>query len=122
MEESASKGQRFYVYEKAFCSHAKIGGMLASKWGLSQDISDAIRLHHEIEENVKVFRGNNPIIPLISTANLIANQLGFGCDAHAGIDVLESIPAQILGLTNEIWEHCCAETPELLAEQQAALS
>jgi HD-like signal output (HDOD) protein len=51
-------------------THAAVGGCLAEKWGLESDVVEAVMLHHAT--------GMQGLAARVTTADLIAHQIGFG--------------------------------------------
>lgn len=101
--EAADRGVRFYQYEKEvmeFCSHDAVGALVGMKWGLNQETVEAIGNHHYIEEREDFPEESKLLIALISVASLLANQSGYGPVANSTLEVLNSIPAKLLGVTH----------------------
>lgn len=53
--------------------HTEVGGLLAEKWGLSEEIHHAIRYHHNVMEDPM----NHETTHIVSASNTLAHQCGF---------------------------------------------
>ncbi len=53
--------------------HAEVGGLLAEKWGLSDEIRHAVRYHHNVAEDPM----NHATTHIVSASNTLAHQCGF---------------------------------------------
>ena len=121
MDEAAFEEMRFYRLERArinFCSHESIGALVARKWNLDSPIIEAIRFHHDIENGGAGEHGDDPWIALISAANLLANELGFGAESRATIEVLGSKPAEIVGIDEPLLDEIHETLPPFIEDQQ----
>ena len=126
IEEAAVKGKRFYEYEHSrinFTNHESVGGLVARKWELPTDIIEAIRFHHDLEEDNWIEDEDyRDLVATTSVANLVANHLGMGAEAPSLINVLESVPGEYLGFDEALLTACESELLELLEEQKAIFS
>lgn len=73
--------------------HTDVGDVVAERWGMPKDLSDAIQFHHATEEVLERRR----VAALVWCANHVAHETADGNPAAAGA-VLESRPAQFLEL------------------------
>jgi len=123
IRETEVAGDRFFPREReiiGFTSHESVGALLARKWQLSDEIVEVIRFHHEIEEGLNAVAGNQRLVALVSTANLLANHLDFGTDHVSEETLLGSAPAVMIGFDDEKLFRCREIFPDLVSEQLAA--
>jgi len=86
IELSQRKQQSLHLSESEILgmNHAEIGGLLAEKWELPQELIHCIRHHHDDVQN--------PLHNVVFVANQVCKQLNFG---DAGNPVVELLPAHI---------------------------
>jgi len=123
LDTSINTRTRFYVQERetpGSMSHEMIGLLLARKWGLSKEIVEVIRFHHEIEENPECVSDTRKLVALVSTANIVCNYLEYGPDPIKDYAMRESVPAEIVGLDEDKLEKCREIFPDLVSGQLAA--
>jgi putative nucleotidyltransferase with HDIG domain len=79
-------------------THTEVGMMIADKWNLSDETSDAILFHHEPN---MVTGDNYNVVAAVYVANIYCNmnEVGFSGDRYAG-DIDESV-LEMLGITEE---------------------
>jgi putative nucleotidyltransferase with HDIG domain len=85
------------------CSHAGIGGEIASIWKLPSGITEAIRLHHSDT-------GAGPVTDMVRLANVIARSIGAGLGYEGMSVAVDNGIAARLGLSKEKIEGLCAAT------------
>ncbi len=124
IDSASDAGKRFYKHERErmnFCTHETIGALIARKWDIRPEIVEAIRFHHEIEDNEDAIDDlNKPIVCLVSVANLIASKLGMGPEDPTIIDLDMATPAKIIGFKETDFDTCSEELKPLIEEQLAA--
>jgi putative nucleotidyltransferase with HDIG domain len=94
------------------CDHTEVGAEMASRWNFPEDITHAIRHHHNIQAE-----DANPLIDVVMLANLAAKSLGAGLGADGmnfSIDYARS--RERLGLTVKDFERACARALTWLRE------
>ena len=109
----------FYKCEQKMlkpASHVTIGSLVASEWCLGAGITHAIRFHHRVEENQSISDRAQPIINIVSAANLMAKEL----ENPSSFKVLESYPVLKLALDSDFLEQAKAELPDIIQEQKYA--
>ena len=74
-------------------THSRVGGMVASRWNLPQEIVDAIRGHHMEETNI------SPVVDLVHVADIVSRVLDIGDAGDSLIPEVDEDVLQRLGLT-----------------------
>ena len=72
-------------------SHGQVGGRLAGRWGLPEDVTEAITLHHEADLDPKTLPG------VIATADQFCMAAGF----HSGVEHPAPLGTQLAPLSAE---------------------
>lgn len=87
----------FYEAEEALIgiTHCQIGGGLAQKWGLDDEIAEVLRQHHTLNLATR----NPALVMLINLANLIVRT------HFSGFELLENLPVSLEELNEQkSWE------------------
>lgn len=124
IDETRKRGVRFYRIENEqirYCSHETVGALIGRKWRLGGDILEVIRFHHVVEDKPEVCRRAAPIVNLVSVANLLAIESGFGMEDPDTIAAWDSEPARCLGLGEDDLGVVKEDLPGLIQSQCAAL-
>lgn len=125
IEDSKAESTRFFQYEKKhikYCTHETIGALVGRKWDLNAETLEVMRFHHNVETETEIAERSAPIVLLISYANLLANQLGYGNQDASLFNAAVSVPAQVLDISPEITEELIETLPEIIEEQKSAFS
>lgn len=125
MDETRKSGVRFYRIENEqirYCSHESVGALIGRKWRLGGDILEVIRFHHVVEDKPHVCHRAAPIVNLVSLANLLAIESGFGMEDPETIKAWDSEPARCLGLDEDALGVVKEDLPGLIQSQRAALA
>lgn len=125
IQEAQRLGVRFYQHERTtikWYAHDTLGAAVAAKWHMNEMTIEAIRLHHDIEQETEATQVLPPELALVSAANLLANYLGFGNEASAVIDLFDSRPVRLIGLKPETTEEASQAMAAVWDEQLAAFS
>lgn len=74
-----ARGLTFVEAERELfgCDHAEVGGMMARRWGLSDDIVQAIERHHDVPVT-----DSTPVLDAVIVGNTIAKMIGAGLGAE----------------------------------------
>lgn len=85
-------------------THSHVGLWIAKQWSLSDEIAEAIALHHTPHVSKRAL----VLACAINVADQLANAAGFGLRRHKDGDVAKSPAATTLGMTRErlagVWE------------------
>ncbi len=125
IDQAAAEGKRFHQHEDGKilpCTHAPVGAVVGLKWGLAPDLIEVMQFHHEIEGEGDLPIEAEPLVAVVSVANLLTHQLGLGIENPQEMDALASRPGQIIGLDAETIEEAVEVLPALINEQRAAFS
>jgi HD-like signal output (HDOD) protein len=77
--------------------HAKIGGLLAERWGLSATLTSAIKYHHAPWEDT----AHTEFTSFVTVADLIANQCGFKSAINPTAVEIDPRLLEIVGIPEE---------------------
>ena len=78
-------------------THAEVGGFLAEKWKLSQPLIDAVRYHHNPEEDMN----NAQTTGIVAAANYLAYKAGYPCMPGIDGDPNGEMHLEALGMTQD---------------------
>jgi putative nucleotidyltransferase with HDIG domain len=95
----------YYEAEKnlSIMSHARMGGYLARKWSLPQDLVDVLKYHH----NIKKENSNYNQMIIVHTADLIVNSIkGDECSGYQLRDLDPKIKATLLNTLKQLPQWC----------------
>lgn len=99
------------------CDHAEVGGMLARKWELPEDLCLAIEHHHDQPIAIQ-----NPVIDAVVLANYVAKSISTGLGAEGlniGMDVTVS---RRLGVDRDSFDRICLQTFNWLSDLKRAIA
>jgi HD-like signal output (HDOD) protein len=78
-------------------THAEVGAIVFTKWGLPGSLIEAVQYHHRPSE-----AKDNPLFPaIVHLADLIAYEMGIGTGGEPNIPVLDPAAIQRTGLTRD---------------------
>ncbi|MCB0415807.1 MAG: HDOD domain-containing protein [Bdellovibrionales bacterium] len=85
--------------ELSLPTHTKIGGLLAEKWQLPQEIVVAIKFHHQLDPNKRmgISAKLSQVVDIVYLANLLIHALQFG---HSGHSVRTGAPKELMERLN----------------------
>lgn len=78
-------------------THAEVGGYLAEKWHLSQELIDAVRYHHDPEAD----QNNNLTTGIVAAANYLAYKAGYASMPGINGDPNGEFHLQLIDLTQD---------------------
>ncbi len=103
--------------------HAELGGRIAEKWQLPEEIIAAIRYHHEPENAPEELL---PLVALVHTSNIFVRSAGIGTGSDGLAYRLEKKALEALGFTqkegSEVWTEFLVDIVEALKESEEAFS
>lgn len=125
IDQAAAEGKRFHEYEEGKilpCTHAPVGAVVGLKWGLTPDLIEVMQFHHDIEGEGDLPLEAEPLVAVVSAANLLVHQLGLGSEPSQNMNALASRPGRIIGLDADTIEEAGEALPALIKEQRSAFS
>jgi len=84
-------------------NHADVGAEITAKWGLPEEITESIRLHHKPEERVSL------VTDAVHISNLAAKTSGIGLGVSGLCMRADRNACERLGLTRGMFEAACTE-------------
>lgn len=81
VDEARASGRRCHEVEEEkfqYFTHMSVGGLVVKKWKLDDQIADASRFHHTLEQQLVPTIENLGYAAVISTANIVINNMGIG--------------------------------------------
>ncbi len=97
--------------------HAEVGAELAARWGLSSELSDAIRYHHSPPKDCK-----QPLVDIVHCADALCAMLGLGVGLDGLAYSLDTDARERIGLDLEEMQVCLADLAEHLSGLQKSPS
>ena len=92
-------------------THAEVGSLLINKWNLPEILTDAIRIHHDLDSDQKIPQNILRTAALINFADLICQKLGIGYKQPIdGFKLSEAKSAQILELKEDCIKNLINQT------------
>ncbi len=102
--------------------HAELGGRIAEKWGLPEEIVAAIRYHHEPANAPEHLL---PIVAVVHTSNIFVLGTGIGTGSDGLAYKLDKKALEALGFTHkegsELWTEFLVDIVEALKESEKEL-
>lgn len=92
-----AKGLPLATVEKELLgfTHAEVGAVVFTKWGLPRSLVEAVQYHHQPSE-----AKDHPLFPaIVHLADIIAYEMGLGTGGEPGIPVLDPGAIRLTGLT-----------------------
>jgi len=83
-------------------THAEVGGLVIKKWNFPDMLMHAVLNHHSFDfgEDSDMFQVN--LTCVVGLADMFCHKAGIGIrEPHDGLDLLHTVPAQKLGLTEQ---------------------
>jgi len=77
--------------------HARVGALLVNKWKLSPVLEDVIGQHHDPAS----LTAERPLLLYLELANRLRQKYGIGFQEQPDLDLVGSVPSQLLGLRDE---------------------
>ena len=103
--------------------HAELGGRVAEKWGLPEEIVAAIRCHHE---PAKAPENLLPIVAVVHTSNIFVLGAGIGTGSDGLAYKLDKKALEVLGFSqkegSELWTEFLVDIVEALKESEEVFS
>ena len=96
--------------------HSHVGGLLAKKWGLPKALENAIRYHHDVASD----EDHQDTTAIISVADTLASQAGFGNNAPAEVFDMDSVAESLVGLPEQQLAVVCEVMKQEVAKAQSA--
>ena len=86
------------------CDHAEVGGLLARKWDLPEDLCRAIERHHD-----QPIADPDPVVDAVVFANYIAKSIGTGLGAE-GLNIgMDPTVSHRLGVDRDSFDRICLQ-------------
>lgn len=99
------------------CDHAEVGGLLARKWDLPEDLCRAIERHHD-----QPIADPDPVVDAVVFANYIAKSIGTGLGAE-GLNIgMDPTVSQRLGVDRDSFDRICLQTFNWLKDLRRAVA
>lgn len=113
-QASGTKGLRDSEQEILGLDHAQVGGELASRWNLPDDIVEAIARHHSVSADPP----NNELADVVHVAEVLAHALDLGRQAHNRVPPLCDFASARLDID---WNQFSRNFPSIEARYDGAL-
>ena len=97
--------------------HAHVGELLAEKWRFSDEIVEAIGLHHRPEEA----QANPGLVRITYAANMFCHKLEIGHTRRPELDLMALEPVRALQLDAEVIESLLEEVRGMIASEMAEM-
>ena len=99
------------------CDHAEVGGLLARKWDLPEELCRAIERHHD-----QPIADPDPVVDAVVFANYIAKSIGTGLGAE-GLNIgMDPTVSQRLGVDRDSFDRICLQTFNWLKDLRRAVA
>jgi len=104
MQRCYNDGLSFEEAERQVYSytHSEVGGLVIKKWNFPDMLMHAVLNHHSFDfgEDTEMFQVN--LTCVVGLADMFCHKAGIGIrEPEDGLDLLQTVPAQILGLTEQ---------------------
>ena len=103
--------------------HAELGGRIAERWGLPEEIVAAIRYHHEPAHAPEHLL---PIVAVVHTSNIFVLGAGIGTGSDGLAYKLDKKALEVLGFSHkegsELWTEFLVDIVEALKESEDVFS
>lgn len=99
------------------CDHAEVGGLLARRWELPEDLCLAIEHHHDQPLAI-----HNPVIDAVVFANYVAKSISTGLGAE-GLNIgMDMSVSKRLGVDRNAFDRICLQTFNWLTDLKRAIA
>lgn len=79
-------------------THTDVGGLLVSRWALSDSLEHAVFFHHDLELVESLAPQSKALVNIVHLANRICHVVGAGCDPEDGVELEYEDSAVDLGV------------------------
>ncbi len=95
--------------------HAEVGGAMAEKWSLPEEVQDAVARHHQVP-----LEDSNPLLDTVVMANWVAKTVGVGLGAEGLNFEVDPGVAKRLGFRFPEFARVCSRVADLMDDLKKA--
>jgi putative nucleotidyltransferase with HDIG domain len=95
--------------------HAEVGGVMAEKWSLPEEVRDAVARHHQV-----LLDDSNPLLDTVVMANWVAKTVGVGLGAEGLNFGVDPGVAKRLGFRYPEFARVCSRVADLMDDLKKA--